>query len=839
MPFNIIRNDRIKKRGGGSALIIPSHYHFTVLKLPPIKNVEAVGVDLFLPSCTLRLITVYIPPIPHSSHASTENFIDLSDMLLSQINDSTHKTLICGDFNLPDIKWSSLTCSSAKSSVFLDFLKSASLTNAVTFPTRNDKILDLVLLSDPQLLVSCNSSDKKFTSDHKSIELSINASFPPPLPPKKRLDFFNTDFIAMNNFFATFYWEKLFKSSSNVNSVYLLFLEVIHFAITQFVPLIESDHKPYFPKHISSLFTHRDFLLKKPFNAFRQIKLQKVNSSIKRECDKFLRYKEKKLSTKGPKAIFNYIAKSIKPSLIFPSLRNTANELVFKDCDKAQLFAEHFSSVFSPSAPSSPSPTNFPFSSYSAVTVSDILESLPNKVNTSPDGLPYIILKHCAVSLAKPITRLLNLSLSSGFIPDFWKTSIILPLFKKGDKHAFDNYRPIALTSSLCKITEKLVYDHLLAFFNSRNILPDSQHGFRQNKSVTTQLLETFEIITSELDKDIPIDLIFFDFSKAFDCIPHDKLLAKLKLAGVPDWIYAWISSFLLHRNFTVKINDSFSSSFPAPSGVPQGSVIGPLLFIFYVSDLPSFCSTPGVFLRLFADDLKAFSKDPLALQAFIDKLHAWCLLNGLSISLQKCSVMHFLPKLNIKTTYFYNGQPFPICTSAVRDLGVMVDSDLTWKAHIKSVTSKAYKKRFLLFKSLKSTNPSFLTKMYCCYVRPILEFASPVFNPTQKGLIAKLEQVQRSTTRLIFLRSPLLRSQVNISYPERLKILNLTSLEERLRNLDLSTFHAILTNTIQANLNLSTRISNTRGPPNKLVVPLANRSLRKNFFTIRVATEY
>ena len=647
----------------------------------------------------------------------------------------------------------------------------------------------------------------------------------------------------MNSFFANFHWEPILKNKT-IEEAYCNFLCILHFAVSLFVPLKSSETNNNYPPHIKKLFIHRDLLLNSsdptPASSINQ-----VNKSIKRETDKFFRYKERKLIKKGSKAIFNYIAKFTKPKNIsIPTLSEPNGELIFDSSNKSEAFATYFNSVFTPSVSLpllSPSQNNFSVS-YSSVTIYNLLKNLKASTGISPDRIPSIIFKLCSESLARPITMLINLSLFSGTLPSFWKQSIVIPLLKKGDKHQVSNYRPISLSSPLCKITERLIYDHLYNFLDQNNLIPACQHGFLKRKSVTTQLLETFDCITDYVDRGNPVDIIYFDFRKAFDKVPHDKLLAKLRRANIPNWIFAWIKAFLSDRSFKVKIDNSFSSPKTAPSGVPQGSVLGPLLFLFFIADLPISCHTLKVIIKLFADDLKIFCADlsPFGpLHEFLIKLHLWCLENGLEIAPEKCTVLHVLPRLNPKIPYYFNGNRIPVATSAVRDLGVMIDSNLSWAAHIQHVCSKANSRRYLLFKSLKSLDPHFLSHMFCVYVRPIIDFASPVFNPCKKKLIIKLEQVQKSATKIIFLRCPSLHSQANLSYPERLKILNLPSIEERLRILDLNTFHSIFNKTINAELSYTTLPSNTRGSKFNINIPIANLKPRSSFFTIRAGSQY
>jgi hypothetical protein len=322
--------------------------------------------------------------------------------------------------------------------------------------------------------------------------------------------------------------------------------------------------------------------------------------------------------SKHPSKIFSYIGSKIKSKnfSIPPILLN--NQTYYKDSDKVELFTSYFSSVFNHGSylPSSyQAQTNS--SAYGSDTLYSIkfdhffiyekLTKIKSAINTTPDKIPYILLKRCASPLASAVTQIFSYSMMTGTIPKIWKEAIVRPIHKKGCTDSVNNYRPIALTCSLSKIMERIVRDNLLFFFNSKHIIPDSQHGFSALKSVTTQLLDTLDDWTESIDNKQCIDVVYFDFAKAFDTVSHQLLLAKLHSAGIRGSLLSWIKEFLTSRTFSVKIGHSVSKPAPVISGVPQGSVLGPLLFIFYIHDIKHLANNSIVKLKFFADDLKAY----------------------------------------------------------------------------------------------------------------------------------------------------------------------------------------------------------------------------------------
>ena len=218
------------------------------------------------------------------------------------------------------------------------------------------------------------------------------------------------------------------------------------------------------------------------------------------------------------------------------------------------------------------------------------------------------ILKELAEELAQPLADLFNTSMDSGIVPESWKTANVTPIFKKGDKRDPSNYRPVSLTSTIGKIMEKIIRDHINKHMQLNKLYSPHQHGFRKGRSCSTQLLEVTEDWTKLLDEDNSVDCIYLDYKKAFDSVPHQRLMIKLHAYGIRGKLWKWIIAYLSNRQQQVVINGVASESTDVMSGIPQGSILGPELFLIFINDLPESIKSPDGAVKLFADDTKLYS---------------------------------------------------------------------------------------------------------------------------------------------------------------------------------------------------------------------------------------
>lgn len=544
----------------------------------------------------------------------------------------------------------------------------------------------------------------------------------------------------------------------------------------------------------------------------------------------------------NPKAFWRYSNSRLKVKPRIGDLRTSSGVLESDDTAKAVLLNDFFAGVFT-SENTSDIPafeTRHAGPQMADITISrqiveHKLQALKPTSAPGPDDIHPRMLIELRRTLSVPLTLLYRRSLDTGVLPVIWKQAQVVPIHKKGSKQDPGNYRPVSLTSVLCKVLEALIRDEVLQHLITYGLLSEDQHGFRPGRSCSTQLLATMDDWSRWLEDSTPLDVIYLDFRKAFDSVPHMRLLCKLKSYGISGKLYSWIESFLSERCQQVSIGGCCSSMVPVTSGVPQGSVLGPLLFLLYVNDLPEAVNCP---VKLFADDTKLYSgiaseSDALSMQADLDSLVQWSDSWQMPFNEDKCKVMH-VGSANKAFSFHMKGDQL-VSTQVERDLGVHVDSQLKFRQQAAAAIAKATQVLAVIRRSFTLINEDTLPLLFKSLVRPHLEYGNLLWGPFNRADQRAVERVQRRATRLV-------ASIRHNDYQSRLRVLKLPSLYYRRRRGDMIHVYQLLHGGVDVEaagiLTLHTDRS-TRGHSLKLCKPHAACRVRRNAFPVRVVNDW
>ncbi len=839
--YLIFRKDRRGRVGGGVCFFIRKNLNPVLVPLDDqFTDLELLAVDLVQDKVRIRLLLLYRPP-----DTSTEIDYQLHDCFNSLLLNYTGLIYVLGDFNLPGINWDTLRASGSlesKEEQWLHMLTSLGLSQLVSEPTRLETILDLFFTSDISTVISLQTGPNFSTSDHCSVLFSLHLpSVTRKAEFRKTRNFFKADFQAMSEYFAAVQWDQLFANCYSLEDLWICFKDIVHRGIDLFVPfkkVVQQGRR--YPKFIRRIISKRKVLWKQRKSDSGAKQYKDVTIQLRNLLKEFSLQQEEQILNSGDlKSFFRFVSTKLRGRTPVATLKTPDHSFVSVDRDKSQLLNTFFASVFTQDdgrKPFFPNRVNGFLSQISFTTgkVLKALKSLPKKTSRTPTDIPALVLRQCAFVLAEPLSVIYQRSFDSGTLPLDWLQSLVCPIYKKGLMSDPGNYRPVSLTANCCKGMERVILCDALSFLNSHKVFAPSQHGFRKFRSTLTQLLESTNDWTLAVKDKKSVDIVYLDFAKAFDTVSHIKLIQKLGSYGLSGRLLAWIKAYLTGRTQRVVINQSESDSLPVISGVPQGGVLSSLLFLLYVNDLPDFVQNSTV--KIFADDVKiylAFSElwETDRLREDLALICQWANEWQLVLAFLKCEILHLGIK-NPRTDYFL-GLTKLKSKDTLRDLGILMSSSMKFSEHCSTIAAKAMQRTSLLFRVFTTTKVHPYIRAYKAYVRPILEYGSPVWNPHLQGDILRLERVQRYFTRRLLVRI----SQTPLSYQDRLSCFGLESLRLRRLKTDLIYYYKILNGHIPLDPNLfftQRTASRTRGHPKKLLVPDMRVDVRKFSFACR-----
>ena len=802
-----------------------------------LLEIRLRGGDLLLFGC------VYRSPTPSTN--SDQNNENLNNLLKAITKKNYSHRCIVGDFNYRDINWNNWTTPhgpESKEAKFIETVRDCFLQQHIKESTRirgNDdpSTLDLVLTEEVAQIADIVHHAPLGKSDHSVITIKFQCYLDYSKPKKKYL-YHKADWKGMRDELDRDEWAEKFVSAVQGESSEDAWIPIktkLGYLKEKYIPKSKTTGKPIWTdkgsipiderlreairkKHAK----HRHWIAKKKRGDAEEARLAYTSarnkvSQMMRKATRSFEKNVARSANSNPKSFWSYVRRKMKTkSGIAPLLEDTTDKssLKFGDDEKACILQKQFTSVFTKEPPGDvPSLGKVTESLLSDMVITekmveDEIKILKISKSPGPDDIHPIMLIQLVSYLKKPLAFLFNRTLVTGEIPDDWKKGNISSIYKKGARNRAENYRPISLTSIVCKLMEKFIKQEIQDYLLDNDLLSKIQHGFISGRSTVTQLLRYLDECIEQICDGSVVDAIYLDFSKAFDTVPHRRLMSKLESYGITGKVKQWVLSFLSGRSQTVKVNNDESPPAPVISGIPQGSVLGPLLFVIYINDLPD---TVNSHVYLFADDTKLMRKvtssdDAKALQRDLNELEAWSNKWLLRFNPEKCHVLTIGKFENIRHTERYKlyGNELEHVFEE-KDLGVHIDSELRFEEHISNKVNKANALVGLIRRSFSYLDGETFKKLFTSFVRPHLEYAQAVWHPHLIKHKRVIENVQIRATKLV-------DGLKDLSYEERLRKLNLPTLEFRRERGDMievyNHIHRYDRNVISSNFRQQTRPS-------------------------------
>ena len=812
-------------------------------------RIKLKGKDSLLIGCLYRSPTNDLARL----NETTEEICKIIEEATSQ--NSTH-LLICGDFNYPNIDWENDYVDEASPiRRFIDTIQSTHLHQHVSQPTRyrhdqEPSLLDLILTNEEGMLQNLSHNPGLGESDHECLNFDLCCY--KVVQEKSTLpNFHKGNYATIRDRICDLDW--VTKLQGDFETAYPAFMEILETAMDGCIPSFPSRKQRrniYLTMEAVRAVDKKNKLWKRyklSKSGYDRLRFVRAKNDLRRLTRKLRFDFEKRIARDAkiaPKKFWAYVNSRTKTRPKVPSLERKDKSLASTDTEKAEVLNTFFASTFTKEDLTNiPDMEDSPFTGEClntfVITPEMVLKKLqdlnPGKT-PGPDGWHPIFLKNIADLISLPLSILFQKSLDEGLLPPDWLKAIVTAIHKKGKKNLPENYRPVSITSIICKLMESIVRDRVVEHMERNHLFSKKQHGFVPRRNCMTNLLVCMEKWTEILDDGDAIDVIYTDFSKAFDSVPHQRLLKKLENLGIIGNTLGWIEEFLSNRVQRVRIESKFSSWEKVTSGIPQGSVLGPILFVVFINDMPNVVDS---LCQLFADDAKLFrnvnlreNENTSKLQVDINNMTEWSTKWQLLFNTGKCKVLH-IGNNNPNHRYKMNGQKLEQIEEE-KDLGVIVDNKLKFHKQTSAAVKKANSRLGLIKKSFAVLDHNTLPLLYNPLVRSHLEYGNVIWGPFYKGDIEAVERVQRRATKLV---QPIRE----LSYEDRLRYLGLPSLQHRRRRGDMIYTYKIFTGVVDINKDdfFETSTSSTRGHRYKIMKKRAIKASRVNTFSNRVIDDW
>lgn len=770
------RKERKIGKHGGVSIYIRDDLQFTRREDLEVDDIELLWIEVFIPnSKSLLICSAYRPP--DSSKYLDKNFAEKLDDLLSTVTSENKESIMCGDFNIDfNVSTDHLKIK--------ELIKSYGFHQKIKLPTRISKhsrtLIDLAFTTDKtkiaETIVYSNS-----LSDHNLIgvirKMHCNRYTPKSITVR---DYSKYDKEAVKNELREIPWENCL-ATVNVNDAWNLFKRYIKLVINKHAPLkdrkVRGKENPWLTREIKRLMHTRDFFLRRfkktnaerdwsNYKRLRNIVTNQIRTAKANNVRKVLRE-----TSNHPRDFWKHIKKCYpsKGSSCSSKTFNINDTLVFDKKIIANAFCSFFTRVGSSLMKSSTfvnltwksfnvrrylstiNPGNSRFS-FAPVTIYDIvkvLKSIKSSKASGMDKIPASILKDAAEELAAPLMFLINRSLQSGTFPSCEKMAKVTPLFKAGGRSNIDNYRPISVLNILSKVVERVVYNQLTTYLENNNLLSEHQYGFRQNRSTRDAVTRLADNIRKNMDDGKLTGALFMDLRKAFDTVNHGCLLQKLPYYGIFGTELEWIGSYLFQRSQAVFFDGILSETEFITHGVPQGSILGPLLFVLLINDLP--LQLKHCRVLMYADDTVIYysNKSIPVIEEYVNsdatRVQQWMKENCLILNPKKgktefvifATKKTYQQPASIKIENNVINQP-----ESYDYLGIKLDSHLNLNSHFQSVYKRIRSRINLLRKIRFKISPSVADTIFTAMVHPLFFYCYPLYCGMNKTWLQKFESL-------------------------------------------------------------------------------------------------
>ncbi len=810
--YNTWRRDRKNKGGGGVMILVRKNILIETVEYGEGRS-ETLSVEIKIQGQESRkIIVAYMPPKTNTwgtddyKHMQSEFIKSIDDMLKIR-----NKVLLVGDFNSKEINWGEMEVTGIASTWSEEFLQTMMVNTMDQWVKENTRyrgedepsLLDLVFTKKPENEPSIEYLCPVGKSDHVKMEIEIKEEVPKFNEEYKneRKNYAKADFTGLKKFYGELDWNNLLRGME-VQKKYEVFLSKFREGVERYVPRykVKENKKVWFNEKCAEAKKKKERAWKKMRKQWNEINREEYRTArndyvkIRREEERNFERDLVGKCKEEPKLFYRYVNGKIKHRDTITKLKKNG-EIYETTQEMAEILNKSFKSVFTretvfASLGDEEQQKGIANIQVERKEIKRLLEELDTRKAMGPDEVNGWILKECREELEEPIWEIINSSLKEGKVPKEWKRANIVPLYKGGNKMEPLNYRPVSLTSIVSKLCEIVIKNRWVQYLEQENIITEKQFGFRKERSCITNLLSFYTRVIDKLqERDSWFDAVYLDLKKAFDTVPHKSLIWKLEhRGGLKGKILKWMKDYLQGREMSTVIRDNKSSWCEVTSGVPQGSVLAPIMFQVYINDM-----TVGLnsYINMFADDAKLMKviknqEDCEELQRDIDRIYEWSKRWKLEFNIKKCHVMEMgRSKRRPSWEYKMGGITIPK-SKEEKDLGVIIQDTLSPEKHINGIFGSTYNLLANIRVAFNYLDKEMMKKIITHMIRPKLEYAAVVWSPHKKKDIRKLERIQRTATKMI----PELE---DLSYEERLEEIGLPTLQERRERGDLITMFKLV----------------------------------------------